>query len=98
MATSHALLIELGRVLRYRKLGFENAGIASFLSDICRHALIVVPTEVVSVVRDPADDRLLECAIEATASWIVTGDKDLLDLGQFRHVRIASAREFLDRP
>lgn len=32
---------------------------------------------------DPPDDRVLECAVSSGADYIVTGDKDLLRLGQY---------------
>lgn len=94
MATSHALLIELGRVLMYPKFAFGEREVADFLVDICTHAFVVTPTETIDVVRDQADNRVLECAVAARALWVVSGDKDLLDLRSFRGIRIASAGEF----
>jgi predicted nucleic acid-binding protein len=48
------------------------------------------------VCRDPDDDRILECALAASAEVIVTGDRDLLDLGAFRDTPIMTPRQFLD--
>lgn len=45
--------------------------------------------------RDPNDDHVIATALAVNASIIVTGDKDLLALGQFRSVRILTARDFL---
>jgi putative PIN family toxin of toxin-antitoxin system len=45
--------------------------------------------------RDPNDDHVLATAVAVKADVIVTGDKDLLSLGQFRTVRIVTARAFL---
>ena len=95
MATSNALLAELGRVLMYPKLGFEKRDVAEFLADVCSHALIVSPTETVDAVADQADNRVLECAIAARAHWVVSGDRDLLALGQFRGIRIETSSGFL---
>ena len=45
--------------------------------------------------RDPNDDHVLATALAVSAEAIVTGDKDLLTLGQFQGVRIVTARTFL---
>lgn len=56
----------------------------------------VTPTETLNVVSlDPDDDRILECAVAAGATTIVTGDKHLLGLGSFRGIRIQTPAEFL---
>jgi len=44
--------------------------------------------------RDKDDDNVLACALEADADYLVTGDKDLLDLKAFKGTRIVNPREF----
>lgn len=45
--------------------------------------------------RDPNDDMILECAVIAGASIIVTGEKDLLVLDPFRGIRVLTPGEYL---
>ena len=45
--------------------------------------------------RDPKDDKFLSCALEGDAEYVVTGDRDLLDIGTFRGIRIVKPAEFL---
>ncbi|MDD7326450.1 MAG: putative toxin-antitoxin system toxin component, PIN family [Lachnospiraceae bacterium] len=47
--------------------------------------------------RDPDDNKFLECAVDAKAIYIVSGDKDLLTLEKYDNVEIITAREFCDR-
>ena len=43
-----------------------------------------------------ADNRILECAVEASADYVVTGDRrHLLPLGEHRGARIVNAPRFL---
>ncbi len=47
-------------------------------------------------VRDPDDIILLIAAVEARADYVVTGDADLLTLGQHESIAIVTPRIFLD--
>jgi len=47
--------------------------------------------------RDPDDDKFLECAVAGRAEYLVTGDRDLRELGSFRGITILTAGEFLER-
>ena len=46
------------------------------------------------VCRDPDDDRILACAREAHADYIVTGDQDLLVLKRYGTTRTVTPRDF----
>ena len=47
-----------------------------------------------SVCRDPDDDAILACALEARADYLVTGDVDLLELKVFKGIPIVTPRDF----
>lgn len=49
------------------------------------------------VCRDKKDDKFINCAIDAKAIYIVSGDNDLLTIKNFAGVEIVTAREFYDR-
>lgn len=48
------------------------------------------------VSRDPDDDRVLAAARLGRCEVLITGDKDLLVLGQFEGIPILSPRQFFD--
>jgi uncharacterized protein len=56
----------------------------------------VASTVAVSICDDPDDNRILECALAAEASFIVTGDNDLLRLKRFGAAEIITPRAFVD--
>jgi putative PIN family toxin of toxin-antitoxin system len=52
------------------------AGIAAFVAE----ATVCTPRKRVIVCRDPEDNMFLECCLAADADFLVTGDRDLLDI------------------
>jgi len=58
---------------------------------------IVDPSRRLTVFRDEADNRILECAVEGRVEAIVTGDKAMLALGEYQGIRLISLAEHLDR-
>lgn len=57
--------------------------------------LIVHPTNTIDIVRDIDDNRVLEAADQGKCQYIVTGDKDLLDLKKYQKIKIIPAEIFL---
>lgn len=47
------------------------------------------------VCRDPKDDHFIACAVEGQANYLVTGDKDLLDIERYQTVNMIKAYEFV---
>lgn len=72
---------------------FDSNGLTRFQMMI---KLIDTQTKI-DICRDPDDNKFLECAVDAKAIYIVSGDKDLLTLEKYDNVEIITAREFCDR-
>ncbi len=85
------LLGVLGR--KFARDAEELAHAAVYLSEL---GVLVKPRQKLRAVKDEPDNRILECAIAGHADAIVTGDKALLALHEFRGVRIISLREYMD--
>ena len=57
---------------------------------------LVEPKQTVRVLKDEPDNRILECAVFGKADLIVTGDKEILRLKEYRRVKIASLRDYIE--
>ncbi|MBI2081243.1 MAG: putative toxin-antitoxin system toxin component, PIN family [candidate division NC10 bacterium] len=92
--TSLPILTEVARVLR-GKFGVGERTVTSVLRTIARAAILVRPRRRVATLADEPDNRILECAAEAGADLIVTGDRNLLRLREFEGVAIVRLTDFL---
>jgi len=91
---SRAILDELLEVLsrKFARDAEELAHVAVFVSEL---AMVVAPRRRLRVVKDDPDNRILECAIAGRAEAIVTGDKALLALANFRNTPVVMLRSYL---
>ncbi len=93
---SGEILREITGVLQ-RKFRWPASRIEQASRTIRAFATVVEPAERISVIaRDESDNRVLECAVAARASLIVTGDSHLLDLRSFREIRVVTARAVVE--
>lgn len=97
LIASEETLAELERVVAYDHLPFTSTERTRYPAIIRLEAEIVQPEESIEAVRDPDDDKFLECAVEANADYVVSGDGDLLDLGSYDGIDIVTPDEFLHR-
>jgi len=92
---SEPVLLEVERVLRL-KVKLDSFKISIILDSIRDISIFVSPSFTLSVVeRDKSDDRILECALEAKADYIISGDSRLLSLKEYQGIKILSPAEFL---
>ena len=54
-----------------------------------------IPGKKVNLCRDPQDNFLLELALESRADFLVSGDKLVLELKQYKSTKIITPKEFL---
>lgn len=94
---SPALLDELDEKLQ-EKFGVSAEDAFAIRQKLQSVAHMVKPDAVLRVIDvDPDDDRVLECAVNGKADYIVTGDRHLLKLGVYEGIAIVTVREFLGR-
>jgi putative PIN family toxin of toxin-antitoxin system len=96
LLASVALLDELKKVLMYERFGLNEKEIDDNVKYILTISEIISPKRRLRVIsEDPADDRVLECALAGKVAYIVSGDKHLLQLKKFGSAKIVRAKELL---
>ncbi len=92
------ILHELETVLA-TKAGWDERRLASLRRQLPRFLRLVRPhTRVSTLAKPDADNRILECAFDADADFLVTGDRQHLQpLRSFRGVEILSPREYVEK-
>ncbi|MGO8693509.1 MAG: putative toxin-antitoxin system toxin component, PIN family [Rectinemataceae bacterium] len=94
---SDAMVDELHDVLRRPKFSLPGQAIQAIISELRLLAHWVLPRRHFDIVaEDPDDDRVIECAIEAEADYIVSGDRHLRKLGGWEKTRILSPEAFVE--
>lgn len=58
-------------------------------------AEIVEPTDQPPVCRGPGDDKFFWCAVSGGADYIVSEDRDMLDVSEYQGAKTASAEQFM---
>jgi len=93
---SDYILNELSGVLQRPKFGFPPDVIRSIIAELNAIGNIVTPSvRIRKIKEDPSDNRILECAVEANADYIISGDTHLLNQKVYRNVKVISPAEYL---
>jgi putative PIN family toxin of toxin-antitoxin system len=99
MVVSRSILEEYLRVLAYPKFRLTSEDVRELIEEeVLPFVETVNPRRRLRVApRDPDDETLLECAVAGKVRFLVTGDRDLLDLGPFRRIEILTPGDLLAR-
>src|SRR3989344_5798840 len=81
------------RIIKRHNLSKEQLEI--IIGELASLSYVVSGTTKVEVVRDPDDNKIISAALEAMVDYIVTRDKDLLDLKEYQKIKIVSPEEFI---
>ena len=101
VCTAEEILDETRRVLlqypRIRKrYQYPDEAVTEYVNllRVVSHLVTGLP-KLRAVIRDPNDDMILACAIKAKAGYVVSRDKDLLDLESYRRTKMVSPEQFI---
>lgn len=90
---------EFKTVLAYPKFSLTEEEIGAIIEEniLPFFEVVEITANINGICRDPNDDKFLSCAVSAGVDFIVSGDKDLCDLGRYKSVRIISVAGLLRR-
>ena len=92
---SDEIVKELRKVLA-RDFNIRKEYIEDIVKSVFFFTHLIGPREELSIIKeDPDDDKILECALACKADFIVTQDKHLLKLKEFRGIKVVTPTEFL---
>ena len=94
---SEEILTELCRAVDYPKLAFPYELQTNIVEFILVYSDIFVIKKHIEVALDPDDNKFIECAMAANAKYIITGDKDLLSMKQYKSIKIVTPDAFLQK-
>lgn len=95
LAISDTIIAETRRIL-HERFDWAPDRIDMAEAEMRRLARHITPRVTLDVVKDdPADNRIVECAVSAGSEFIVTGDKDLLRIGVYDSIRMITVSDFL---
>ena len=80
-----------------RKFSRDTEALSQVAVMLTEMSEMVKPKSTVEVFKDDPDNRVLECAESGQADAIVTGDKEMLLLKQYRGIPLISLRDYLAR-
>lgn len=88
---------EFKAVLEYPKFSLTRQEIKMIIEEEVLPFFEIAETDnkIGRICRDPDDDKFIACAVSASADFIVSGDKDLLNIGKYKSVRIIDASKLL---
>ena len=83
IAISPELLAELIGKLKY-KFGIKNQTLENLKIELESIMLYILPEYTTQICRDASDNKIIDLAICAGAEFIITGDKDLLEIKTYK--------------
>ena len=100
VVVSPAVIEEIRRVTGYPRLLNRYARIREnrdeLIATLSEVAIVVEPAEkVVVVLEDESDNRYIECALAGNAAYVVSGDSHLLNLSEYRGIKMISPAAFM---
>jgi uncharacterized protein len=94
---SQDILIEYQRVAESLTIKYPSIDILPIIELVTVHGQFVDTKNFdITVCEDPDDNKFIECAIASNTKIIVSGDKHLLKIKEFKGIKVYKPREFVE--
>jgi len=94
---SKDILKEFEAVISRDKFDFTDEEINTIIEAVVSFSEVVNPAIKLDVIKsDPDDNKILECAVACDASYIVSGDRHLLELKEYSGIKIITPKVALE--
>ena len=91
------ILEEIKEVLSRDKFDVETKEINDYLKIIENYSQKIIHNDnIENVSRDIDDNKILKCGLEGNVEYIITGDKDLLVLQEYKSIKIINPKKYLE--
>ena len=89
------ILEEFAEVLK-RDFLYNDEEVNNILEKVLQFLILVNPSKKIDIVKEDADDnKIIECAVESKAEYILSYDKHLLKLKEYHGIKIIRPEEAL---
>ena len=91
------IIMEIKSVMKSRKFNLNNIEIEDYIKIIEKYSKKIVSKKIPeSISRDKSDDKILQCRLDGNVDYIITGDKDLLVLKEYKTIKILNPKDYLE--
>ncbi len=95
LISSVSIIEELTEILRDFKIQMPKDMIEAWKDIITQNSIIIETENGVNIIKHASDNKFLEAAIEGNAKYIVSQDKHLLKLKEYKGIKIVLPEDFL---
>ena len=91
-----AEILKLSTVLYFQKKGISLETIEEFITFLKGRSIRVELKSKVEINRDKKDNYLLNLCLDANLDYLISGDKDLLDMESFGKTQIITFKNYME--
>ena len=93
--TTQDILDETAKVLE-RDFKYDKDEVRDIIEKILLFAVPIEPKQKVNIIKDdPDDNKVIECTLESSSDIIVTYDKHLLKISEYKDIKIVKPEDII---